>query len=593
MTTNGYATITANQNNPGPVVPQNFVGFSSELQDVISNSIFTPANTSLINLIKTWLGPSGIWRIGGNSGDTNPPPALSQQIANNAAGFIAAVGSGWKTIYGLDAFIQDPNLAATHVSYLLQAFPPQNIAFQVGNEPEALPGFGSAQSWASVFNNYYVGLNGSFPNLKFAGPDTVSLSDTPWINSTIPGAPGVAYVTGHKYTLGSSPISLSPDQVLADATVAPNPGVIISEFGILAGGGQQGITDRLLAATYYLKLAQSAFAGGYAAILPHNVLTPYPFGGGLRLAYYNQFIQQPDGWSPAPMFYGMLLFQALAGQTSISTTTTNLNPQASVTATLGPNGNANLLVVNGDTVNTITVQPQQTHTWSTATIYLVSGNGWADPNPVFNGKPIGEGGALAYNPIHPISISNGDTVSISPCGAALIVIQPYGPIGGALFSYPMPSGVGGWSGQNGRWVFTPAAYQNQVTGSSMKIKLVFTGATSGQLDLLWVGYLATGSNYNFDGNQVQAKFSGNGSLAVVAGIYTSDAITFANFDPTKTLVIAAHFSGSDVEVGTLDGITGVTRYYNVGADSSSQTAPSASFTATAGALRMVTEIDLT
>jgi hypothetical protein len=321
-------------------------------------------------------------------------------------------------------------------------------------------------------------------------------------------------------------------------------------------------------------------------------LTPYPFADGLRPAYYNQFIQQPDGgWSPAPMFYGMLLFQALEGQTSISTTTTNLNPLASVTATLGPNGNTNLLVVNGDTVNTITVQPQQTHLWSTAIIYLVSGNGWADPKPVFNGNPIGEGGALAYNPIHPISISNGDTVSISPCGAALIAIQPYVPIGGILFSNPLATSVGGWAGQNLRQQITPSAYTNPISGTTqVRVKLTFAAGTSGTLDSIYFGFQGATAP-NFDGGQVQLKFSGNGSIPVAPGSYTTDWATFS-FNPSKTVIIAAHFSGSNIVAGS-DSPIGCSRYYFGSAtDESSQTAPTDTYSSDPSTLRFIAEIDL-
>jgi hypothetical protein len=413
------ATITANQSQIGATIPPNFVGFSVELQDVLADSIFTPGNTSLINLINIWLGPSGLLRIGGNSSDTSPAPALTQQIANDVSAFISNIGSGWQTIYGLDSVVKDTNTAMSHASFLLSSFPSANIAFQVGNEPEAT--FGTEQSWAPVFNSYFSALTATFPDLKFGGPDTILLSNVSWTNGTIPGASGVKYVTAHKYTLGCAPVSLTPAQVLADATVTSNPGVTLSEFGMICGGGQQGITDRLMAATYYLKLAQSAFAAGFNAILPHNVLTPFHWDDGtFRVAYYNQFVQQPDGgYAPAPMFYGMLLFQALEGLSSISTTTSNLDNLASVTAVLGSNGQAWILVVNGDTAQGITVEPQQTSSWSTAIVYLLSGTSCTDPSPVLNGSPIGEGGVWASSAT---ILTNGETVFIPACGAALIEI---------------------------------------------------------------------------------------------------------------------------------------------------------------------------
>jgi hypothetical protein len=212
--------------------------------------------------------------------------------------------------------------------------------------------------------------------------------------------------------------------VLADATVSSNPGAALSEFGIICGGGQQGITDVLLAATYYLKLAQSAFNAGFVGIWPHNVLTPFHWADGtFRVSYYNQFVKQPSGgYSPAPMFYGMLLFQGLAGLTSVSTTTSNLNSLATVTAVIGPNGNAAILVVNGDTAQAITVKPDQTKPWSYAWLYLLSGTNCTDPSPVLNGYAIGEGGVWSGSPL---ILTRGQTISIPACGAADIFIAPF------------------------------------------------------------------------------------------------------------------------------------------------------------------------
>jgi hypothetical protein len=203
--------------------------------------------------------------------------------------------------------------------------------------------------------------------------------------------------------------------------VSSNPGATLTEFGIICGGGQQGITDVLLAATYYLKLAQSAFNAGFTAILPHNVLTPLDWGDGtFRVSYYNQFVKQPDGgYAPAPMFYGLALFVALEGQQSLGVTTSKLDNLASVIATIRSDGNSTMLIVNGDTAKGITVKPQQTFAWSTAYVYVLSGSSCTDPNPVLNGYAIGEGGTWAGSVN---VIAKGTTVFIPACGAALIFL---------------------------------------------------------------------------------------------------------------------------------------------------------------------------
>jgi hypothetical protein len=424
----GYALawtgeITANINSPGPTIPANFIGFSDEVSDVITDTIFTPGNASLIDLLKL-LGPNGIWRIGGADSDLNPPPALTQQIANDAVAFISALGAGWSTIYGLDALIQDSTIAVTQAGYLLKAFPRGSIAFQVGNEPDFYFTHGINEAgWINIFNSYYSALTTTYSGLQFGGPDTAGLSNIGWVDGTILGRSGFAYITAHKYTLPCAPTSVTDDQVMADATVPSDAGVTLTEFGILCDGGQMGVTDRLIAATYYLKLAQSAFAAGMQGILPHNVLTPSLWGDGIHLAYYNQFVAQPDGgYAPAPMFYGMYLFAQLEGQTSISTIiSSSLDNRASVNATLGPNGNANILVVNVNTTHEIAVEPEQSQPWSTANVYVLSGKNCEDPNPLLNGYAIGQGGTW---PGSAAILVRSQHVSIPACGAALIEIQP-------------------------------------------------------------------------------------------------------------------------------------------------------------------------
>jgi hypothetical protein len=415
------AIVRANLDSLGAVVPADFIGFSDELSDVITDTIFTPANTSLINLVKL-LGPIAVWRIGGNASDSNPAPALTPQIASDVHAFISAVGSGWKVVYGLDSAIQDPVTAVTQAGYMLNAFSSTNIAFQFGNEPDG--GIGR-DTWVRVFNSYYDALTTAYSNVLVGGPDTIELSAVfDYVDRTEIGRSGFQYLTGHKYTLGCTPVSATVDRVLADAVqLSGSPGFAISEFGIICGGGQQGITDRLMAATYYLRLAQTAFSSGFRGIWPHNVLAPIDWGDGNppRKSYYNQFVQQDDGgYSPAPMFYGMYLFAQLAGQSSVNTTTSDLSSLTTVNATLGASGGANILVVNGDTTQAIAVQPQQTRPWSTGNVYLVSGTGCGDPSPLLNGLAIGEGGSWGGSAV---VINNGDSVYIPVCGAALIEIQ--------------------------------------------------------------------------------------------------------------------------------------------------------------------------
>jgi hypothetical protein len=408
------AIITADPNAPGATIPQNFMGISTEPQDAVVDNIFVPQNTSLINLLRL-LEPNALWRIGGRSTD-NPPAAITPQIANDVAAFAHALG--WSLLINLPA-ASGTDTAVQQAQLWLNATRGQSVAFQVGNEPDYLF-YGDAQAWANAFNGVYSAL----PGVAWGGPDTTSVTDKLWWDDlTIPTASGMAYVTGHKYSLGCNygpgSVTVTPDQVIADATLPYYPGARLTEWGIICEGGYLGITNTDLAATYYLRLAQSAIANGWSGLNPHNGLTPSPWSDGTeRLAYYNQIVQLPDGsWGPLPMFYGMWMWAQLVGQQTIAASADGLDPLASVTATIGPTGNANILVVNGDTQSAVAVSPDQTSPWSFANVYVVSGQSCTDPAPTLNGAPIGGGGSWSGAPE---VITPRQSISITPCGAALI-----------------------------------------------------------------------------------------------------------------------------------------------------------------------------
>jgi hypothetical protein len=366
------------------------MGISSEVEDL---PLYTTDNTSLLSLLQM-LGPNGVWRIGGGAVDEDPPIPITQDMANGVGAFASALG--WNLIIGLNA--SHPELDVSQAQTWLTGAPNQNVAFQTGNEPDYL--FPSnPQAWANIFNSAYQAL----PGASWAGPDTTWGTVTSWNDITIPGSGGMEYITIHRYGFfNDGNLYLSPDQVLADATQLSPIANRLAEFGIVACGGLDGVTNATIVATYYLLLAQNALANGFDGLNPHNVLIPEPWCDGLtRPAYYSQFKQLPDGsWGPQGTFYGMYLWAQLVGQQTLAVSAPGLDLLATVTATAGPNGNANILVVNGDADNGIVVQPQQTYSWQTANVLMVLGEGGCtDPNPTLNGYPIGEGGSWSGLPI--------------------------------------------------------------------------------------------------------------------------------------------------------------------------------------------------
>jgi hypothetical protein len=159
---------------------------------------------------------------------------------------------------------------------------------------------------------------------------------------------------------------------------------------------------------------------GWIGFNYHSVMTTYaPWGG--RISYYNPYIMQKDkGYSPTPVFYGMLLFSKIEGHQIVRTSLFGAGSVKAI-STKGSGANANILIVNNDTSYPLLAKPDQSNSWSTAEIYgITSSVGCADTSPTLNGYVIGEGGSW---PGSPAILNRGASISIPPCGAALVEIH--------------------------------------------------------------------------------------------------------------------------------------------------------------------------
>lgn len=123
-----------------------------------------------------------------------------------------------------------------------------------------------------------------------------------------------------------------------------------------------------------------------------------------------------------------------------------------------------------------------------------------------------------------------------------VIFQPLFMSGGSwqtLVTPTLNSNQGNGAAEAIRSYIGIAAY-SATTPTGSKIRVTFTPPTSGSsptISAVWVGHPGTAPN--FDGNQVQLKFSGGTSLTLTAGgsAVLSDVATFA-FDKTKALIVS-------------------------------------------------------
>lgn len=431
-------TILADTGSSGITIPSNFVGLSVEVQDYVVKGYFQGTSgtwngnasaSSFISLVGL-LGANGSFRIGGSSADTVTSPALTQPMANNLQTFLAAIGAGWTPIYGLDLKAADSATAATQAGFLATTFGAANVVFQMGNEPVSSGNFTNG-TYATAWNAYYTAITAAVPTAKFSAWDEFNWGSAQTvINSLTPSVSGLQNVTYHWYNInGTVPNTSYLLNSIANfkATFSSNTvwaGSVkqrLSETNSINCGGQDGFSNRMMAATWYLNQAIMLANLGYAGINTHMFFTGETCA--LPQGYYNAVVRQPDqNFAPGPVFYGLYLFSKISGQQIINSAISG-NAFIAAIATLRAAGKANILITNNDQFDSIPVTPQQSAAWSTATVLKVTsptGNGCNETAPALGGQPIGESGSWSGASF---SISNGQSFILGPCEAALVQVQ--------------------------------------------------------------------------------------------------------------------------------------------------------------------------
>ncbi|MGC9199957.1 MAG: hypothetical protein ACP5E5_13645 [Acidobacteriaceae bacterium] len=316
-------TLQLHPDQPGPRIPENFIGLSYEANELTEPSFFSPQNTGLIQQFRA-LAPHGVLRIGGNTSDVgywkptpNSKPPVTQtrvvplgepstklafpitpQAIQNLHGFLQA--TGWTCIYGINLGTNTPRRAADEATYVAQVlgFTQQHGKleyFQLGNEPDL---FGNhlrdPKTWSpEIYMDQWLAeadaIRAVLPSARFGLPDTAGNPD--WYAAVVnrllslSHPPQVAALT-HHYYIGGPP---SNPKMNIDYILAPNPRVAelakdiraaaarlsagehtsvpyrMTEGNTCYRGGKPGVSDvyaaALWAADYLLDLACRGYAG--------------------------------------------------------------------------------------------------------------------------------------------------------------------------------------------------------------------------------------------------------------------------------------------------------------------------------------------
>jgi hypothetical protein len=359
-------TLSANPLRPLAHVPATYTGLSYESEQLTHPAFFSPANHSLIALVRT-LGPHGVLRIGGNTSAYTAFTRSSQASSTDAAGAGPDIGglakqtrpmqqpgmypitpeaidnlagflqqTGWQLLYGLNLRHGTPASAADEAAYVAKACAGHLLALQFGNEPDLFRhDEGSAtqieadkkplwgydlflQKWQAM----YQAVHARVPNARIAGPDSAYKPE--WGGRFVSDTKGlVSLVTTHYYAEGppSDPRTtidslLHPGKQLQESVFTPLEAAKIASlpYRVAEGnscyqGGKAGVSNTFASALWAGDFMLSLAAHGCNGVNLH--------GGGQ--GFYTPIATSKTGINtPRPDFYGMWLAGQFAGTTIVA-----------------------------------------------------------------------------------------------------------------------------------------------------------------------------------------------------------------------------------------------------------------------------------
>ena len=306
-------TLTIPPEATGPHVPEDYVGLSYEVQQLLDPAIFSAHNTGLIREFKA-LSPKGVLRLGGNTSEfewwkprpESPEPKHPQtrevggeprakyypvtaESVRNLGTFVRA--TGWTCLYGIGMGTNTPERAATEAEYVAKALGDRLQCFQIGNEADLFsrhlrdPNTWSAKAYLDEWLAIARAVTKAVPAAQFGMPDVAA--DMNWLTQiaeiwpSIENPPPVTALTHHYYFGGPAtnpdvnipnllkPATMARVQKTADtATAAANKmgvRVRMTEGNTCYRGGKPGVSDvfaaALWSADYSLLLARNNYSG--------------------------------------------------------------------------------------------------------------------------------------------------------------------------------------------------------------------------------------------------------------------------------------------------------------------------------------------
>ena len=306
-------TLTIPSEANGPHMPEDYVGLSYEVQQLLDPAFFSPKNTGLIREFKA-LSAHGVLRLGGNTSEFEwwkPTPdaqepehpqtrevegepkaqyyPVTAEAVRNLAGFLQA--TGWTCLYGIGMGTNTPGRAAAEAEYAAKTLGDRLQSFQIGNEVDLFsrhlrdPNTWNAKTYLDEWLTIARAVIKAVPDAKFGMPDVAA--NVGWLTQiaelwpSVDNPPHVTTLSHHYYFGGPAtnpevsipnllkPATIARVQKTADTATAAADKVGVrvrmTEGNTCYRGGKPGVSDvfaaALWAADYSLLLASNNYSG--------------------------------------------------------------------------------------------------------------------------------------------------------------------------------------------------------------------------------------------------------------------------------------------------------------------------------------------
>jgi hypothetical protein len=424
------------------VIPSRFVGLSYE-KLAMNYGYFHASNHNLIALFRH-LG-AGVLRLGGGVVDrllwTPSANGTHQQISptnvKNLAGFLQA--TGWLCLYAVNLATSTPALAAEEVGFAVSALGESLLGIEIGNEPDEygvtgnfFAGNWTFQDFIERWDAFRSAILQAAPHVPITGPaagggNHISTWTLPFGQIVTPSR--LTLLTQHYYRQsGASPTStasflISPDDQLTTDLGILNAGAQqlgipyrISECNSFFNGGAAGVSNSYASSLWVLDFLFNAAMGGATGVNMH--------GGGNAPGYTPIADDSGAVIEARPEYYGLFLFALAGSGTLLETQVSAGSVDVTAYAVRTPSGGLNIVLVNKDTLQNLTLTIQANQAIETASMQIMTGPSLAAVSGVtIQGATMNKDGTFAPASPGTLTPAAGRTTCFLPAlSAALISI---------------------------------------------------------------------------------------------------------------------------------------------------------------------------